>query len=368
MNVTPMPKVRDLTTGDRRVSIETDGSAVYDMLLTIWTTFNEKGEHGSHELGAEWFAEVADATPEDLRQEIELLGGQGGHLWLVLMGLVASAPHPHDPDSILPWLAGIEPEELRRGLLSYKCGFDVQTDTLDRAAGGDDDALEEVLAQRPDLAERYRELFSLPLGELRDRMVAVLRRFRSEVYHRYESEFGPASSRAASARRAMVREAEPEAVIEEVTNGLDYRLQPGVTRLVLVPSVILRPWALIDQLREVLVVAYPVADEFIDADPDAPPSWVVKLHKALADEKRLRILRRLSEGSAGLDDLTELLGLTKSTVHHHVGLLRAAGLIRVAMDKTYTLRPTVLPEAQRTLDNYLRTDTTHALRASRSER
>lgn len=368
MNVTPLPKVRDLTSGDRQVAIETDGSAIYDMLLTIWVTFDDSTQHGSHELGADWFESVATSTPQDLREEIEFLGGEGSHLWLVLMGIVASAPYPHDTDSILAWLADIDPTELRSGMLAYKCGFDAEQETLDGAAAGDEEALEELLAERPELAERYRQLFSLPRGELRDRMVAVLRRFRSEVYRRHEEEFGPASSRAASARRAMVRGAEPEAVIEEVTNGLDYRIQPGVTRLVLVPSVVLRPWAVIDQLRQILVVAYPVADEFIDADPDAPPSWVVKMHKALADEKRLRILRRLSEGSAGLDDLAEMLGLTKSTVHHHVGLLRAAGLIRVAMDKTYTLRPSVLPEAQRTLDAYLRTDTSHDLAAARSER
>lgn len=368
MNVTQLPKVRDLTAGDRRLPIETDGSPIYDLVLTLWLTFDEDDKHGSHELGAEWFGAVAEATPEDLRQEIDFLGGEGRHLWLVLMGLVASAPHPHDIDSMLDWLSQIEPVDLRNGLLAYKCGFDAEPSVLDRAAAGDEEALEALLAERPEVADRYRELFSLPLGELRDRMVAVLRRFRSEVYFRYEEEFGPATLRAASARRAMVRGAEPEAVIEEVTNGLDYRIQPGVTRLVLVPSVVLRPWAVIDQLRQILVVAYPVADEFIDADPDAPPSWVVKLHKALADEKRLRILRRLSEGSASLDDLAEMLGLTKSTVHHHVGLLRGAGLIRVAMDKTYTLRPSVLPEAQRTLDAYLRTDTTNEPASARSER
>ncbi len=375
MNVAPAPpptppaapKVRDLTSGDRRLPIEIDGSAIYDMLLTIWVTFDEEGERGSHELGSEWFAGVEGATPADLRGEIQYLGGDGIHLWLALMGIVASAPYPHDIDSVLGWLAVIEPSELRSGLLSYKCGQETDPETIDLAAGGDDDALVQLLSQRPEASDRYRELFGLPRGELRDRMVAALRRFRSEVYHRYEEEFGPASSRAASARRAMVRGAEPEAVIEEVTNGLDYRIQPGVSRLVLVPSVILRPWAVIDQHRDTLVVAYPVADEFIDADPDAPPSWVVKLHKALADEKRLRILRRLSENPAGLDDLAEMLGLTKSTVHHHVGLLRAAGLVRVSMDKTYTLRPSVLPEAQRTLDTYLRTDS-NEIRPVRSDR
>lgn len=195
---------------------------------------------------------------------------------------------------------------------------------------------------------------------LRERLGAALRRFRS-VYREFEEDFARATYRAANDTRAMLGEADPERVIEEVTNGLDYRIPPGVTRLVLVPSVILRPWAVIDRYRDVLMVAFPVTDEYVGADPDAPPSWMVKLHKALGDDKRLRILRRLAEGPAGLDDLASLVEVSQSTVHHHVGLLRGAGLVRVTVDtatgsKAYTLRPTVLPGAHQALDEYLKGD------------
>lgn len=362
MNVTSLPKVRDLTGEGVRLPIETDGSAVCDLILTLWSAFDPTEDFSAFELGADWFTEVADSTPPELRAEIEFLGGVGCHMWLGLMGLIVSAPYPHDIESVLEWLEDVDPVEMRRGLLSYKCGLQGGQDVIDRAATGDEDALEELLADKEaEAASHYRTVFGMEMGELRDRVVEALRRFHDEVYHRYAGEFGEASSRAAAARRALVRGADPEQVIEEVTNGLDYRIPPGVTRLVLLPSVVLRPWALIDRHRSALLVAYPVADEFLDADPDAPPSWVVKLHKALGDERRLRILRRLSDGGAGLEDLAEMLGLTKSTVHHHVGLLRAAGLVRVHVDpeaKTksyYTLRPTVLPDAQRTLDAYLRT-------------
>lgn len=356
-NVTPFPMVRDLTEGGRRLPIETDGSAVYDLLLTIWSTFGSDEEHTAFEVGTEWFEQIAARTSPELRQEIETVGGLQGSSWLALIGQVATAPYPHDIDSVLGWVGGLDSAEFRRNLLSNKCEIDeADAHLLDRAITGDFEALEMLLGDRTDLADHFRRLFDLEEGELRDRIVAVLTRFRMEVYGEFETDFGQATSRAASARRALARGADPERVIEDVTNGLDYRIQPGVGRMMLIPSLVLRPWAIIDQHDDMLIVVYPVADEFIDADPDAPPSWVVKLHKALADERRLRILRRLSDGPAGLDVLAEMLGLTKSTVHHHVGLLRAAGLVRVAMDKTYTLRRSVLPEAQRTLDDYLRTD------------
>jgi DNA-binding transcriptional ArsR family regulator len=91
---------------------------------------------------------------------------------------------------------------------------------------------------------------------------------------------------------------------------------------------------------------------------------VVRLYKALSDEKRLRILRRLSEGETSLDELTDMLGLTKSTVHHHIGLLRGAGLIRIRLPseegtgkhRVYALREQVLGDAASFLDSYLHTD------------
>src|SRR5690606_27895072 len=138
---------------------------------------------------------------------------------------------------------------------------------------------------------------------------------------------------------------------EDVTNGVDYEIPLGVTRVILVPTMVIRPLSLIEQYRDVLMVFYGLADEFINLNPEAPPSWLVKFYKALSDEKRLRILRRLSEADASLDELTQLLDLSKSTVHHHITILRGAGLIRVSMgsDKgesmAYGLRPQALEDA-----------------------
>jgi DNA-binding transcriptional ArsR family regulator len=87
---------------------------------------------------------------------------------------------------------------------------------------------------------------------------------------------------------------------------------------------------------------------------------MVRTYKALSDERRLRILRRLREGDTSLDELTEMLGLSKSTVHHHMSTLRAAGLIRihVSIDKSskkriYSLRDQALEDASGFLDSYL---------------
>lgn len=356
------PKVFDLTGARRAISVESDGSSFYDLILTVWSAFGDE-DTTSFELGSKWFAEVRSSTPADLAEEIEFLGGEGAHSWMALMGLVATAPHPHDIGAALAWLGRVDPVRLRWCLLDYTCAAKGADPALiERAARSDESALAELFPAESGEGEHFRRILALAQEDLRSRIVEALSRFRAEVYGRYEKEFSQATSRAAAAQRALARENDPHKIIEAVTNGLDYRIPPGVAHVVLVPSVVLRPWAVIDRIGELLFVAYPVADEFIDADPDAPPSWVVKLHKALGDERRLRILRRVAQEPTGLDELSEMLGLTKSTVHHHVGLLRAAGLVRVQVGDDapakglYTLRPTVLAEARKTLDHYLRTD------------
>jgi DNA-binding transcriptional ArsR family regulator len=55
-----------------------------------------------------------------------------------------------------------------------------------------------------------------------------------------------------------------------------------------------------------------------------------------------------------------MLGLSKSTVHHHAALLRGAGLIRIhipedksSTKKSYSLREHSLARAREFLDSYL---------------
>lgn len=52
-----------------------------------------------------------------------------------------------------------------------------------------------------------------------------------------------------------------------------------------------------------------------------------RIHKALSDETRLRILAYLRNGELCVCELYEALGMPQSTVSHHLFLLQTAGLI-----------------------------------------
>lgn len=360
-----LPKVRVLTDATRRIDIHSDGAAFFDLLLTMWTLLEPDEDHDGFEQGQEWFEQMRTASAPFF-DDMEKLGGPHGANWLGVLGAVAAADGPRAFADAVADFASVDPVELRMILLEnlgiVPGKWDV--DDVVAASKGDSAANDRVVAAwvehegKAYVPEYLRVLLATSPSDWRDEATLVMKKFWDAAFRPFESSFADASRRAADARRALVNGVDPERVIESVTNGLDYRIGPGINRLVLIASVVIRPWAVIDRQGDTLVVVYPVPDEFVDADPDAPPSWLVKLHKALGDERRMRMLRRIADGGAGLDDLVEFTGLTKSTVHHHARLLRAAGLIRIHIDASartqgYTLRSSVLPEALSSLERYL---------------
>lgn len=362
--ITPHERVRDLTSAPRRIPIETEGNVSHEVILTIWSAFNPTETNTAHDLGAGWGQGVRDKTPDDLAAEIVELGGPYCHVWLGISSLMLQAPHPHDPESVGRWLERVDEKRLRRWILGYSSEHHDQG-LIEQAAEGDVEAALSLFAEKaekkPGLLDFVR--WMLTNEGLPGRYAAAFSRFRNEVFSEFEEEFAGAISRAAAARRAAPTRGSAKEVVEEVTSGIDFEIPLGVSRIVLLPSVVTRPLSLIDAHRGTMSVYYGVADEFINSDPEAPPSWLVRMYKALSDEKRLRILRRLSEGETSLDELTEMLDLSKSTVHHHISLLRGAGLIRIHVpsdassgrSKCYTLREQTLADASTYLDSYLRT-------------
>jgi DNA-binding transcriptional ArsR family regulator len=370
--VKPQQKIRDLTNPSRRIPIEVDGASSYEVILTIWHAFSPQEEVENLDVGMDWLGDIVSTTPDDLAAELRAIGGPHCSIWLSVLGLISVAPHPHDPASVFNWMAQLNPDRLRRWILGYIGQQEADSNltvtpsasVVEEAASGDHDALLTVLGEKadPEQRDRFIELFAIEATEFRDRLVTAIRRFRNEVFAPHEEEFGEAISRAATARRAMATRDSAKDVIEQVTNGLDYEIPLGVTRVVLVPSVILRPLSMIDRHREMLLVFYGLDDDFLINNPEAPPAWMVKFYKAMSDEKRLRILRRLSEGDTSLDELTTMLDISKSTVHHHITILRAAGLIRIQIrnndggkeSKCYGLRPQAFEDASSSLESYMR--------------
>lgn len=118
-------------------------------------------------------------------------------------------------------------------------------------------------------------------------------------------------------------------LVERTTNGIRLVPEPGIRRVILAPSYFSRPYNFLLGGSDWRFYGYPVADAALDLDPLAPPSGVLRLHRALGDETRLRILKLLADRDLYLTEIAELLELSKPTIKHHLAMLRAAGLLTV---------------------------------------
>lgn len=161
----------------------------------------------------------------------------------------------------------------------------------------------------------------------------------------------------ADAERVAARAAAltPQKLVDEATNGLQLAPDQPTDRIVLSPSWIMRPFAADSRLDRTLIIDYPVCDECLyETADEASMQRVLRLTRVLSDEVRLRALKKVAEEPSTLQQLADHVGVGKSTMHHHIAAMRAAGLLSVRMGtKVYSLRREALDDLPRGLRGFL---------------
>ena len=332
-------------------------------MLAMWSAFGADDKADSHEVGGAWFEAFIAAIPVETKDLIAQTG-MDGSMWPVVLSMLAADAPAGDDDSLIEWVSS--QSDLAGRMCSEICNLGEAADVEAVAVDRDPDALERLL---PTVKEHVRDPLATALGlppvEFASKVARILRSVLADAYTPAAPGWAAAIASSAEAARMLEPTMKPNDLIERITNGLDYVIPLGMTGMVLVPTVSLRPWTLITEFETTVIVSYSVSDDHMERDPNAAPGWLVRFHKALGDEKRLRILREVADGGAGLSDLTDALGLAKSTVFHHIGILRAAGLLRVHIDqsedgtKEYRLRTEAFADADTQLHKYLEVALTH---------
>ncbi len=319
------------------------------------------GLDDTYELGEQRIREIRAAIDPELLALVAGIGGRG-KLLAHLLGLVYETPSPRTFSAFLQRLEAVEPLELQLLLLGYEMrGYHrtVRPDTLVAAAQGDGSARARVLdaaAEWPEAREATEDLLELGGVELKRRLLALLPRWYDEVFGPLAAEAMAAAERDAAAKLELARTRSAEEMVELATNGIQYTPGPEVRNVEFFPTYWLRPWVMFMDHKDVRIFCYPVGEP-AEAGEAPAPAQLARVFKALGDEGRLRLLKRLSEGPLALSEAADVLGVAKSTAHHHLAILRQAGfvLIREGDEKVYTLRSELLPQAGALLDAYLST-------------
>lgn len=143
----------------------------------------------------------------------------------------------------------------------------------------------------------------------------------------------------------------PAEMIELITGGVKYIPEPSVWTVKMIPQVSYRPWTLVIRTPDSKLYFYPLNEEYL-IEAGNPSMELIRGHKALGDEIRLKILYKLVNKTSSLQELSSQLNISKTTLHHQLSLLKAAKFIQV--DKgVYSANLTQIHSFSKRLNHYL---------------
>lgn len=255
----------------------------------------------------------------------------GRYAWINLAGPLTAQRGAWTVDALRDWVTSTDPAELRlvlTGARRHQLRSRLADTTIAAAVDGDRAARREWRRAVDDtLLQVAPWLLSAAPATIRQTCLDVIERL-------------PHETRATPLPRIRERLAEvgAEALLAEVAPGVAYR--PGVLAdVVLVSSPGASPiLVVVDEVDRTVILHPP----WTALGPDDAGARLRELGRALGDDTRIRLLHTLRLAPRTLPDLCESLASPRTTLLHHLALLRAAGLIEIEITagepNVYTLR------------------------------
>lgn len=350
MPKTQAPQVIDRSAArplEATLSYGTGLEAVLCMML-----LNGDAPFVNFERGADLARAVRMGLPPSVRRASTKLRTPLGDPWSALFArLAADDEPPHDITTVLERLERTAPAELKVTMLGFGRGVGQRDASIYKAVGaGDRSAVPALrkIAAAEDRGGEVEPLLQITATDLRTLVIDALRDLPAELY----AGAGAAElleRDAVAASEQLFDSRALDTVVERLTRGLMFKPEPGINGLVLVPSLVHRPWTLVLDHGHRRVFCYPCR---LESELTAPDLGLIAIYRALGDGTRLRILRRLAAGPASVAQMGEQLGLAKSTVHEHLLSLRTAGLVRLPASGGFELVPE-LPDLNWMLKEFL---------------
>jgi DNA-binding transcriptional ArsR family regulator len=344
--------VRDLTRGGASVRIDWDVRSAYDFIFSL------SGDAGSTDdlpaLDRAWLTDTRASLAPDVQEAIESLFES--ELAIHAGVLLVDQPDVRTSADMVALVESIEPSELV-GALFAEDGHDKELGGLiSQAIEGDEAALSALDDKLPDWNRKGRiELLRDPLIA-KERILSVLRAWQVP-FSAIESRVLAILERDYDGRANDRDRLAPVELIETTTGGVRYLPEPGISRVILGPSYFSRPYNFLMSARDWRFFGYPVSDSALGpSDALTPPLSLVRLHRALGDETRLRILKLLASRDLYLTEIAQQLELSKPTIKHHMMQLRSAGLVTITDSGSvmyYTLRRNRLDDASSEIKAFL---------------
>jgi DNA-binding transcriptional ArsR family regulator len=344
--------VRDLTRGATSFRIDWDVRPAYDFVFSLSGVAGETDDLPAEDRA--WLKAALESLPDGLRDAARQIFES--EICINAAVLLVDRPLVRTAREFVDAFAVATPAEVIRGIFEYSEREPQLAALIDRAIDGDEAALTALSEELPEHKRHARIDIMREPGKTVGTMVDVLAAW-ADVFTPIEPRIAEILERDYDARAADRATLAPVDLIERTTGGIRWLPEAGVRRLILAPSYFSRPYNFLMSAGDWRLFGYPVADDALEpSDPLAAPQSVVRLHRALGDETRLRILKLLAGRDLYLTEIAQQLDLSKPTIKHHLALLRSAGLVTITESGTvvyYSLRRNRLDDASADIKRFL---------------
>jgi DNA-binding transcriptional ArsR family regulator len=356
-----MPRIHEA--GTASANVEFIVSVPLDLLNAMYFT----GLAKDHEGVEDWPAQVRREMRPELRDELDFLVNYPGHPGV--LGAVNDSVFSHreawaDVDALLRYVrelpAGVGELPHRpgiQGLSLYTLRWLGGKHEIELGLGPEPrQTLAQAVADAGLKVDGVLGLYDRP-EEIRQRILALIQRFYDEHYHQDLPRRLPCLERSVAAHRNQ-----PVRDVDELLQELAgrpiscLRDNPGAfTQHIFAPSLDMGPWLSCADTPPIHGVYYPCEARFVGADAEESEQMqrLARIHKALSDEQRLRILHLLGDGELYAQQIVERTGLHQSVVSRHLEFMRVVGLVigrRQQNMKFYSLNPAMRDELGKTLE------------------
>jgi DNA-binding transcriptional ArsR family regulator len=275
------------------------------------------------------------AKQPGLQSAVKSFGHVGREAIINLLGVATESPAPRDGGNLLSHLRSLSAEDV---VFNMAGGFRrtvrrlTPPDVIRKAVAGDRAARARFReTSMPDVdfwQASLRFLLSDSAEPIADRVISALAAWYEHGVQPFEAGLSQFEMDEV-ARLTSERASWPlDALLDRAAPGIEYVPPAEVDDVIFLPVVAVRPLVVFLDHRSSAIVAFPVAQ---DAASD-PPERLVRMGKALGDELRLRALRAMAKGPSTLAELALELGVPRTTLGHHMGILRAAGLVTLTVE------------------------------------
>ena len=254
-------------------------SLVYEVLLSM--SLYKRQTHLKYlTISKDWHKAIREKISDALHHDI--MGLEDLKFEDLSVLLIKQSPFKNDFEDYIKWLSELSIGSLYEMLAPYENAKNpLPTD------------LEDKRIQHISLMTRwYQEYFIAKLDEIDIKVNVDKRRLRDT----------------------------PSEEIERLSKGFVVE-NLDASEVVLVPSWHIRPLSLIDQFNKKVFITYPCSLSLEEE--------TLLITKALSEQKRLEMCRLMKDEEKSFTELVQLMGMTKGNIHHHLLLLRSAGLLKI---------------------------------------